>query len=73
MSAPGAAADDPVINRIAPQVAFRSDDIYGWSDRSAHRQPTQLPHMDFGWDFITSSVLGHDIEDGVKHSAQASS
>jgi hypothetical protein len=65
MSAPGAVADDPVINRIAPQVAFRSDDIYGWSDRSAHCQPAQPPHMGFGRKFIIGRLLGQDLEDGA--------
>jgi hypothetical protein len=54
-----------VINRIAPQVAFRSDEIYGWSDRSGHRQPAQLPHMYFGRKFIIGRLFGQGLEDGV--------
>jgi hypothetical protein len=42
MRSPGAIANDPMIDRIAPQVALRSDNVDGRCDGSAHRQAAQL-------------------------------
>jgi len=65
MRAPRAIADDPVIDRISPEVAFASQDMDGRRRGSANRQAAQRPEIDLGWKLVAGRVLGYHVEDGL--------
>src|SRR5580700_4511168 len=70
--APCAIADDPMVDWVVSEMAFRSRDSDGRRRGSTHRQAAQLPEVDFGWKCVAVRVCGTTSRTGWNHSCQAS-
>jgi hypothetical protein len=66
MGAPGAIADDPVIDRIASEVALVSHYVERRRGASANSEAAQCPEIGLGWKSVAGRVLGYDIENRRK-------